>query len=463
VQLKKAIVTPVIKKHGLDSADLSNYRPVSNLPILAKVIERAAETRLVEHIEKIKALHPLQSAYRRSRSTETATLRVLSDWRKAFDNGRLVCVVSLDVSSAFDTISHNILLRKLKSHGITGSSYAWFRSYLSGRSCTVKYDSTLSMPKDLNSGVPQGSILGPILFNIYMAELASALTSPDMGFHIYADDVLLYVVFTPADMNHAFSKLQSALDITEVWMKNNHLQLNSRKTESLLLCHRRSKFSAVELPKLYLQASEIKISADNSFRWLGVLFDQHLSMSSFIDNTCQAAFRQLHMLSRIRASLDTQSAMLLVNALVLQKLDYCNSLLYISTAKDLHKMDRVLRFAARVISCKRKFDPVSDTMMDMKWLPARKRISFKLLCIVFKTLSTGLPEYLADDLCPYCPNRSLRSGDQKLLDVPGSKLRIGEGCFGQSGSLLWNSLPMQARLAKTYSTFRSFAHDWLLH
>jgi hypothetical protein len=163
-------------------------------------------------------------------STETALLKVTSDWRNAIDRSKSVCVISLDVSAAFDAVNHDVLLNKLSNAGVKGGALSWFSTHLKGRTTSVRAGTHTSRVNLLTNGVPQGSTLGPLLLNTYMADLAYALGDSEVLFHIYADDIILYVDFSATDIVSSFEKLQSALTLVEEWMANNFLLLSPSKT-----------------------------------------------------------------------------------------------------------------------------------------------------------------------------------------------------------------------------------------
>ena len=175
---KKAIITPVIKKVGADVDDVKNYRPISGLTFLSKVIEKVVAKQLVGYLHSNNLLPKFQSGFRRGYSTETAILRMLSDIYAAVDRGRVALLALLDVSAAFDTVDHDILLeRLLVSFGVTGSAHAWIRSFLSSRSQSVRLGSSSSSWSSIRCGVPQGSILGPLLYILYTADVERIVES----------------------------------------------------------------------------------------------------------------------------------------------------------------------------------------------------------------------------------------------------------------------------------------------
>ena len=233
---KTAQVTPLLKKSSLDPDTRKNYRPVSNLPFVSKIVEKVVASRLNTHMAQNSILEPSQSAYRKHHSTETALLRVQNDILQAIDRKKCVMLLLLDLSAAFDTIDHEILLQRLRvSGGVCGTALAWFRSYLSGRTQSVKILNTTSKPRLLRYGVPQGSVLGPLLFTLYSAPIASIVRRHGLIAHLYADDTQLYIVFDQDDAVDTIKRIEACVMEIKEWMAMNWLKLNDEKTLSLLL------------------------------------------------------------------------------------------------------------------------------------------------------------------------------------------------------------------------------------
>ena len=195
-EFKKAIVTPLIKKSSLPPNDLKNYRPVSGLGFISKLVERVVASQLNDHVSLNGLENVRQSAYKLGHSTESALLSIKNDVHLAFAKGEATAVILLDQSAAFDTIDHDTLLNSLSSwFGVSGVVLDWFKSYLSDRVQCIKIGSILSDPKKLLYGVPQGSVLGPILFSLYTTPLSKVIRNhPGISFQFYADDTQLYVL-----------------------------------------------------------------------------------------------------------------------------------------------------------------------------------------------------------------------------------------------------------------------------
>ena len=234
---KSALVKPLLKKMSLDPDDLKNYRPVSNLSFLSKVLERIVLSQLSEHLNHNNLLSPLQSAHRPNHSTETALLRIVNDLLTAMDNNKICILTLLDLSAAFDTTDHQILLTRLQhSFGISGPALSWFSSYLCNRTHAVTINSLQSEHTTFHYGVPQGSsVLGPVLFILYTQPLFNLVSKHAVNHHAFADDNQLYKISTLDAIHQSIETLQNCTTDVKSWMTANKLQLNDNKTEAMII------------------------------------------------------------------------------------------------------------------------------------------------------------------------------------------------------------------------------------
>ncbi|PIK35351.1 hypothetical protein BSL78_27825 [Apostichopus japonicus] len=302
---KVAHVTPVLKKTSLDRNCLKNYRPISNLSFVSKVLEKTVLSRLMDYLTQENLLEPYQSAYKSGHSTETALNAVHNFITSKLDEDCFVLLVLLDLSSAFDTVNHSILLERLQSkYRLGGTVLSWFNSYITERYQQVKIEDVLSSPRPLVTGVPQGSVLGPVLFSLYLAELSDIIRHHGVHFHHYADDTQLLLAFDKDDVPNAFHKMETCISAVNTWLTTNQLKLNCDKTEFIVF---RSRFSEVtpNFPPLTVGKDSINISS--TVRNLGAYFDQTMSLENHVTNLCRSANWQLRKISLMRNYLDNKT------------------------------------------------------------------------------------------------------------------------------------------------------------
>uniref|UniRef100_A0A669CPU2 Reverse transcriptase domain-containing protein n=1 Tax=Oreochromis niloticus TaxID=8128 RepID=A0A669CPU2_ORENI len=231
---KHAVVQPLLKKPALDHTVLASYRPISKLSFMSKILEKIVHCQLMDFLNENGILEVFQSGFKNFHSTESALLKVFNDILLSCDSGNHVVLVLLDLTAAFDTVDHNILLSRLHHlAGIRGTALKWFRSYLCDRTFSVNFLGYESSSATFQSGVPQGSILGPLLFSLYLQPLGTILRRHGISFHCYADDCQIYL---PLKQKEAFSikPLLACLEDIKSWMSLNFLRCNSSKTEVIL-------------------------------------------------------------------------------------------------------------------------------------------------------------------------------------------------------------------------------------
>uniref|UniRef100_A0A3Q3JNC3 Reverse transcriptase domain-containing protein n=1 Tax=Monopterus albus TaxID=43700 RepID=A0A3Q3JNC3_MONAL len=450
---KLAVIKPLLKKPTLDPGVLANYRPISNLPFISKILEKAVAKQLCDHLHKndlFSVSVGFQSGFRVHHSTKTALVKVTNDLLLASNKG-LVSIL-LDLSAAFDTIDHSILLQRLEHViGIKETALSWFKSYLSERFQFVHVNDECSTQTEVSHGVPQGSVLGPILFTLYMLPLGNIIRKHNINFHCYADDTQLYLSMKPNESGQLV-KLQACLKDIKAWMTCNFLLLNSDKTEVIVLGPENLRNL---LSNHIVTLDDIALASSTTVRNLGVIFDQNMSFKSHINQVSRSAFFHLRNIAKIRSILSQSDAEKLVHAFVTSRLDYCNSLLSGCPNNSLKSLQLIQNAAARVLTGTSKRDHISPILASLHWLPVKFRIEFKILLLTYKALNDKAPSYLKDLVEPYHPNRALRSQSAGLLVVPRvHRSRMGGRAFSYQAPLLWNQLPVSVREADTLSTFK---------
>jgi len=285
---KMGQIRPLLKKPNADINDPANYRPITNLNTFGKILERLAQNQLRQHISKSPNLGILQSAYRAAHSTETAMTRVLNDLLIAADNGKPSILLSLDISAAFDTLNHDILLRRAgEMFGLDGHIQDWLRSYLSGRSSYVSVGGCKSQTVKHSTGVPQGSVLGPLLFSIFTTPVGQLISSFNVSYHQYADDTQLYTSIDVTSSDDTV-RLSSCADAITRWHLENGLLLNPSKTEAIVTGTRPQAAKMKSSARIHVADTLVPFSA--TVRVLGVTIDQHLSFNNHVAKTVQVAY-----------------------------------------------------------------------------------------------------------------------------------------------------------------------------
>ena len=343
---KTAVVKALLKKISLDADDRSNYRPVSNLSFISKIIEKCVHLQLTEHIETNGLFPSLQSGYRKHHSCETAVVRIYSDLLVAIDKKSHALLVLIDLSAAFDTINHSLLISKLQNvYNIGGNVIAWIKSYLSQRKFKVLINDTFSDESPLEIGVPQGSILGPLLFILYTEGLQKLTSKYNFSIHLYADDTQIYFQFDPKNssdyitrLNHCFSEIQS-------WMRTNYLKMNDSKTEVIELHSPYTStipFSSMNFEGCCIQLSE-------SVKNLGFWFDKNLHLNAQVKNVIKLCYLNLRNISRIGSKLPKSLKIQLVHGCIHSILDYCNATYFGLSRFQLKKLQCIQNAAVRFI------------------------------------------------------------------------------------------------------------------
>lgn len=451
--LKIAAVTPVPKTNNMNFDNLNNFRPISNLPFLAKILEQTVASQLLSHLSSNDLFEPFQSGFRKLHSTESALVKVTNDLLMASDSGRISILILLDFSAAFDTIDHSILINRLETiFGVSDSALEWFKSYLSGRKQFVVMGDCKSEVGVVHSGVPQGSVLGPLLFSIYIFPFGQLLRTLGLNFHFYADDTQIYIHSKP-DVNMPVSFLSQCFTEIKKWMSENFLCLNSDKTEVML----------IGSPHQLRKAESITLSVDGSalklqtkLKNLGVIFDANLTFDHHVRNTVKTSFFHLRNIAKLRSMLTFSVAEKLINTFVFSRIDYCNALLAGVSKATLSKLQLVQNSAARVLTGTSAREHITPILEKLHWLPVSFRINFKILMLTYKALNNLAPQYLCELLTPYNPTRALRSSEAVLLTVQTTRLKtMGDRAFTSLAPKLWNSLPSEIRNAESLRVFKS--------
>ena len=465
--LKEAIIRPLLKAHDLDINIFNNYRPVSNLQFVGKLIERVVLSRLQSHMDSIDYSNNTQFGYKKQHSTEFLLLKFINDILVGVDSRNGVVVMFIDLSAAFDTVNHrkllNILCNELR---IRGTALRWFRSFLSNRSQRVLIDDCFSESIVLTCGVPQGSVLGPVLFNIYVSSLSNVFNVNGYNTLSYADDNSGYQIFSLSSESYIFNEsIPNCIEKIKLWMDEYFLKINEDKTEIIVFSSpvfdRNLSTSAVTLNN----GDVITIS--DTMKYLGFHFDKFLSLKTHVNKVVSSCYNVLKTVRQIRKFLTRSQVELLVHSIISSRIDYCNALLFGAQKVDcINKLQRVQNQASKLVLRRGRLQgfPSSLRLEILHWLPIEKRIVFKVLVIVYKCYCDKAPSLLSALLVRKFPYSTPDEEDFNCDFHEGlyyPNLNIGRRAFCFYAPRLWNVLPMSIRSVTTIDDYKNKLKTYL--
>ena len=438
-------MTPLHKSGSKD--DLRNYPTISVLPVVSKVLERLIHKQLASFFDDYNLLCKLQSDFRRMHSTETAVTYFADEIFMSMDKGLVTGSVFIDLAKAFDTVDRDILLRKLEYYGICDESLPWFKNYFKGRKQFVHIDSQSSEELAITSGVPQGSILGPLLFIVYINDLPRCVKH--FSVNMYGDDTVLYLAGPTVD-NLTFYINQDLQCLSE-WLEDNNLVLNVSKTKCVLFTSRRHKERDCILNLNLLGKS---ISCETTFKYLDVVFDNFMTWKAHADYVCKKVASRVSILGRIRSFVTKEAATLVHNALILPLFDYCDIAWSNLLQQDIDRLQRLQNRSARIITrCSRS----SEAIEQLQWPTLSSRRYYHKAKLVFLCLHSLVPSYFSSyftrlsNVHNYSTRQSMRLSQN-----------FGKRTFLFTGAETFNNLPLNIVKSEKIQTFCRQARHFFL-
>jgi len=439
---KKARVSAIHKKGS--KQDAGNYRPISVLPVVSKIMERVVHQQLCAYLHAHNLLTEEQSGFRLMHSTQTSLHRILEKFHAEIHSGRVVGMVALDLRKAFDTVDHAILLEKLGHYGVTGISLYWFESYLSERIQIAGVNGSLSDPQTITTGVPQGSILGPLLFIVYMNDLSGSLSRCEAN--MYADDTAIYV--SSPSVAEVTEILQDDMERVSGWLRANKLSLHLGKTVSMLVASRQRRRHLPD--QLSLTLNDNPIEPVTSSPYLGVTIDQNLTFNEHIDGVVSRASRALGALRRASRFIPQATRATVYNTLVLPHLDYCSTVWGSAGVTKVQRLQKIQNRGMRIVLQAGPRTHIIDMLRDLRWLSIKQRIIFLNYVLIYKILNGLAPPHLSSVFVRPAhryASRSITSGNLYVQRAhPKSLTAVGTN--------LWNALPVLIRNLPNLRAFK---------
>ena len=430
--LKIAKVTPIFKSG--DHTVVSNYRPISVLPVFSKILERIIYNKVNDFFTTNNLFYEKQFGFQKNKSTEHAILHLTNDVIKSFEKGQFTIGVFIDLSKAFDTVDHEILIKKIERYGINGNILKILKSYLKNRKQYVFYDSTTKDFLSITCGVPQGSILGPLLFLIYVNDLsrASSLLTEIM----FADDTNLFM--SNSNIKQLFSDMNIELAKVSTWFKANRLSLNVDKTKwTLFHSSSRKRFIPEVLPNIVID--ELVIEREEITKFLGVLIDENINWKTHIEYIISKVSKSIGILYRVRDIVSKEDSIQLYYAFIQSYVNY-GCIVWASTNKTkLEPLYRRQKHALRVINFVSRETHAAPLFLDIRALSIYQLNIFNILCLTYKSINKICPKAFYSLVKKKPPNKyQLRK--EGLLFEPKCKTKFSQFGISYRAPHLWNAL-----------------------
>ena len=445
---KNAKLKPLYKKGS--KTDPKNYRPISLLPIVSKIIEKVVHEQTSLFLNQYNILYKFQSGFRSNHSTSSCLSYLNDKILKGFDSGLLTGMILIDLQKAFDTIDHDILLEKMVHLKFSSSTISWFKSYLSDRTFKVNINGAYSNPGDLTCGVPQGSILGPLLFLLYINDMPKSVSS---DLFLYADDSCL--LFQHKDLKEIEKQLNKDFSNLCDWFIENKLSIHfgDDKTKSILFVN---KYKVKKTGKLDINYNGIQIKQHSKVKYLGCILDETLNGESMALSVISKVNLKLKFLYRKNRFLTPALRRLLCNALIQPHFDYACSAWYPNLNKALkNKLQTAQNKCVRFCLLLGNRDHIGfEELEKINWLNINDRFEQCLSVSAFKFFKNQCPAYMSDIFEPVSNRRVSTRNAYLKLSQPFRKTTQGQNSLSYIGPSVWNKLPESTKSDNNVNTFK---------
>ena len=417
---KHAIVKPLPKNNN--PACVSDYRPISLLPTFSKVIEKLLAKQIIEYLKETNYFDNLQSAYKHLHSTVTALVNVTDDIYECLENSELVFLVLLDYSKAFDCANHRLILAKLKAAGFRNDSLEWISSYLGGRSQKVITKLGESGWSEVVNGVPQGSVLGPLLFTVLVSDLRDAIKRG--RYHVYADDTQLYYSCKCENVNNTINDINSDLDRISKYSKTNCLKLNAEKNKFIVIGSRQNLKKLKDIQLDPIKIDDNIIEREYEAKNLGITMDEELTWTRHVNLSIAKAYGKLKQAFRFKNFLNESSKYNLTETYILSQMNYGDIILQNLSEQLKNKIQRLQNRCVRFTFGLRKYDHISAFIKNKNILNMKNRRLLHSLILMFRIKNQKAPMYLCNRIRARNETHSHFTRNRLDIDPPFARTKL---------------------------------------
>ena len=443
---KVAHVTPGFKTDKKDRQNKSHYRPISVIGVFSKIVERYIEMKINEHIESL--LSVFIAAYRKKYSTNHVLMRLIENWKFHLDNKKIVGAVLMDLSKAFDCVPHDLLIAKMHAYGFDIDTLVLMFSYLKNRQQGVKVNNKIHSFMTLVSGVPQGSILGPILFNLFINDITLFFNESDL--YNYADDNTISTFANT--IKELIETLQSESEIAIKWFNDNEMIVNPDKFQAIII----DRNNKGDLNHHILKFNDYEITSSNSVVLLGIEIDDKLNFENHTHNLVRKSAGQLNYLISKQRFLSQQAKKILIESFIMANFNYCPLVWLFCNKKLKNKQEQIQKRALRFL-----YNDYESDYEHLLKISDRPSIEIKhlrnLATEIFKTLNDLNPPFMKEI---FTLNSNRDTSRMKLLVKTQNTKRYGTNTLRSMGPKIWNNLSTEQKNAKNLNIFKELIKTW---
>lgn len=446
-KLKRTTVIPLRKVPRTQKAE--QFRPVNTPPAMAKILEKIVYVQLLDYVTNNDILTNYQSGFRENYSCEAALQYLLNEWMDNNDKDLVTVTVFLDFKRAFETIDRKRLLNKLENYGIGGMVLSWFENYLTNRKQNVRCGEIQSEDIQVNCGVPQGSILGPLLFILYINDIEKVVRHCKL--HLFADDTIMYIAGSDAqDVQH---KLSEDLKNVTKWLQQNKLALNATKTKAMMLGKEGQK-TKWKNEGFCIKIEGVNIEIVNSFKYLGIIVDDKLSFGEHIEYICKKVSKKLGVLSRCSHFLSKWARETIYNCIILPHFHFASTILYLARKGDIDRLQLLQNRAMRIILKCSRYTAIGSMLKALKWIKIQDFCKMKSLIFIHKIKCGVMPNYFNQLMTKFdeIHDHNTRNKNNYILDH--KKYKKNQNSMFFKALIEYNKLPREIKSSINIRRFK---------
>lgn len=442
---KTSTVVPIPKIRGSKKAE--DHRPINILPNYEKVLEIVIKNQLCKYLDQNEILIEAQSGFREKHSCETAIQNTLISWREYLDKSEMIGVVFLDFKRAFETVNRNLLLRKLNNYGITDKAYKWFEMYLNNRKQQVKYRNAISVKKDTIHGVPQRSVLGSLLFVLYINDIVKAVKYCTCK--LFADDTMIYI--SGRDLNEIERKLNYDLGNIVKWLDGNSMRLNTNKTKFMLIYDPRKRCTR-KCCNIVINGERLEEVCE--IKYLGIIIDNHLQFNSHADYTAKKIAKKVNFLYRLNKYVSSYTMVTVYKSIIAPHFEYCNTIMLNFSENSMSVMQKAQNRAMRAILRCNRFISIRQMLDALSFMTAKERMLYNICIFVHKMVCGMMPQYLLREVEFVKEVHNYNTRQKESIKITYCRTNTGQKTVTYKGYQIYNRLPKKIRDTNNLNEFK---------